>query len=684
MNIIDIAKYALSNLRGSKGNSAKNRFLSSWEYGRELVTQDDKTSQIRAYKSWVYIFANRNAISISQSPLRLYVAKPSKSSKLIVQTRSIDRETRKYLYSNAGLDSYLRKAVEVEEVLEHPLLDLFKNVNNYRNRSDLFTLTELHQGLTGNCYWYLLFNKLGLPIEIWLVPPDRMRIVPSKEDFISGYIYSKGTEKVPFETSEIVHHLTPDPDNLYYGISPVAALARTYNLAANLEEFQKNLVKNQAVPSGVLRTEQKLDEKQFDALRERWNSKYSGPKNAGKTPVLDSGLEYQTITISPRELGALASDKNAKEKLCNAYGQSLGLWSENATEANSKVAYDSYMRDTVRAKQRCYEEKINEKICPLYDDRIFVAYDNPVPEDREYLLKKRDSDLKNFVISPNEAREQDGKEPSKWGEVPLIPFNLTPYSPAKATSPKDDSGEKMLKEIDKEQYWNTFIKKVTPFEKKFTENVRQLFIEQEEKAKVALRKKAVGAVVKDIDDVLNIPKSEAELRKWTEFFLPAITETVKYNGEQALYELGLEISFDINNPKVVEWIKSHTGEAIKQIQDTTLEKLRITLAEGVANGESIPNLSKRVAEAYEEAKGYRTDRIARTETMQASNKGTLEGYKQSGLVEKKEWITAIDERSCDECVAMEGEVVEINKAFSCGVMQPPLHPNCRCTIAAVI
>ena len=686
MNIIDIVRRTVGNMINRK-SGIKNLFLSSWQYGRNLLPEDDKQKQLQAYKSWIYVFSNKNAISVSQIPLHLYVAKPEKGSKSLFRTKKLEPNQRKYLYDNAGLDNYLRKAVEVEEILEHPLLDLLKNVNPFMNQFELKEMTTLQQELCGNSYWYIVNNSMGLPAEIWFVPPDKMKIIPDKKEYISGYVFRNSTEEIYYKPEEIIHFKYSDPKNNYYGLSPLMALARTYNLVINMEDYQKNLLENQGIPSGLLTTEASLTPEQAQELSERWNQKYMGTKKAGKTAILGGGLKYTPITISPKDMGVLASDKYAKEKLCNAFGQSLGMYSENATEANSKTAYMSYMRDAVRPRLRRQEQKMNEQLCPRYDDRIFVAYDNPVPEDREYLLKKRDSDLKNFVISPNEAREQDGKEPAEWGEVPLVPFNLMPYSPTKTTSPKSDGGEKTVKkkEIDKEQYWNTFIKKVTPFERKFTENVRQLFIEQEEKAKSALRKKtARKAVAKDVDDVLNIPKTEAELRKWTEFFLPAITETVKYNGKQALYELGLEISFDINNPKVVEWIKSHTGEAIKQIQDTTLEKLRTTLAEGVANGESIPDLSKRVAEAYEEAKGYRTDRIARTETINASNKGTLEGYKQSGVVEKKEWITAVDERSCEECVAMDGEIVEINKAFSCGVMQPPLHPNCRCCIAAVV
>ncbi|MBA7536601.1 hypothetical protein ES705_28865 [subsurface metagenome] len=183
---------------------------------------------------------------------------------------------------------------------------------------------------------------------------------------------------------------------------------------------------------------------------------------------------------------------------------------------------------------------------------------------------------------------------------------------------------------------------------------------------------------------MGIPHSKKEITKFAKFVLPRITEMVKLNGEGALIEVGVEISFDVTNPLVAKWIKAHTGESIKSILDTTFDALKRTLAEGVDAGESISKLAKRVTAEYKDCKGYKAVRIARTETITASNQGALQGYKQSGVVEKKEWLTAFDERTCEECSALDGEVVGLDENFSGGLSTPPAHPNCRCTILPVV
>ncbi|MGI0130147.1 MAG: phage minor head protein, partial [Thermoplasmata archaeon] len=84
---------------------------------------------------------------------------------------------------------------------------------------------------------------------------------------------------------------------------------------------------------------------------------------------------------------------------------------------------------------------------------------------------------------------------------------------------------------------------------------------------------------------------------------------------------------------------------------------------------------------------WRSNTIARTETLTASNRSALIGYKRAG-VEKVEWLLAPDYDPKDdggECEPLDGAQVESGQMFpDAGVDAPPLHPNCRCTIIPVV
>ena len=403
--------------------------------GFGTMQPQDFGALVRAYKSWIYMCANKNATSVAQVPLRLYVAKPERGMKLIIPTKPIRKETSDFLRSSPGLANLdqVKKAVEIEEVLEHPFIDLMRNVNNFANRFDLWESTELFQELTGNAYWYVIANNFGVPSELWVLPSDRMRVVPGKgsEEFVKGYVYQVGTRMVKFDESEIIHFKFASSTSMFYGTGPLAAAAQDFNISENMDAFEAALFKNMGVPAGFLETDKKITDDEFKSWKTRWNETYGGVKRQGKMGFLDLGLKFKSAQMTPKEMSFVIGRKLTKEKICNIFGQSLGMYDANATRANSEMASYMFMRDTVRPRLLRIEEKLNEKVTPRYDKRLFVAFDNPVPEDQDRVLKARETHLKNGVTTINEERAKLGMESVEWGE--------TPYQMPKAKEPIEAS-----------------------------------------------------------------------------------------------------------------------------------------------------------------------------------------------------------------------------------------------------
>ena len=443
MVIIGAIANVINGLKAMAKGDVKRRFgyLQDWQYQRELVTPSDFTSQLNAYKSWIYICSNKNATSLASFPLKLYVAKPS-HSKLLVRTKAISKETRKHLYSIAHLDSYLSKAVEIEEVLEHPFLDLMKNVNPFTNSFELKEMTDLHQELTGNSYWYVLSNKAGMPIEIWIIPPDRMKIIPSKEEFIIGYLYSSHPNNVAFTKEEITHFKFSSPTSPYYGSSPLAAIAHAYNINENMNTYENALFTNMARPDGVLETDESISDEDFKALKKEWNQVYGRVKKAGKTAFLDKGVHYKPISFAPRELSFLAGRKTTREEIMNAYGQSSALYDKDANRANADNATYMHMRDAISPRHRRMEQKMNEQILIRYDERLFCAFENCVPEDKEFKHKTKVENVNAGIISRNEARKEEGREDKEGADDLYIDSRLVPIG----TAPE---GEKELEDVSR-------------------------------------------------------------------------------------------------------------------------------------------------------------------------------------------------------------------------------------------
>lgn len=127
----------------------------------------------------------------------------------------------------------------------------------------------------------------------------------------------------------------------------------------------------------------------------------------------------------------------------------------------------------------------------------------------------------------------------------------------------------------------------------------------------------------------------------------------------------------VNNPDA-QW----------SIGSATRDELRTAIEDAVKQGLSTTDLSNAIRGAGAFSK-YRAEMIARTELSFAHVAGNLAGYAQAGdLVVGKRWVAAPD--CCDECQELDGTEVGIDESFPGGEDGPPLHPNCRCDVVAVM
>jgi SPP1 gp7 family putative phage head morphogenesis protein len=159
----------------------------------------------------------------------------------------------------------------------------------------------------------------------------------------------------------------------------------------------------------------------------------------------------------------------------------------------------------------------------------------------------------------------------------------------------------------------------------------------------------------------------------------ALEDAIK-NGRELVVPKNPHKSNPIIPPLVSEealkWLKTRMGWAAAEIGDTLERDLEAELETGFKNGESITQVAARIDEFF--ADPVRANRIARTEIISASNFGAVEGYKEVG-VEKVEFYTAMDERTCELCDTYHEQIFGIGEG-----MTPPLHPNCRCVLLPVV
>jgi SPP1 gp7 family putative phage head morphogenesis protein len=253
---------------------------------------------------------------------------------------------------------------------------------------------------------------------------------------------------------------------------------------------------------------------------------------------------------------------------------------------------------------------------------------------------------------------------------------------------KSGRDEKVTKHVQ------SYLKAADNHEKTFTNTIKGQFERERQQILDKLPEKDIN-----LDDFLLNPDDESQLI--VEVTSPLIKNIIKDQGELASALVGTS-DFDILTERVQNYIKKRAFKFSFEMTEETNLLLQETLKEGIKLGESIPQFRKRIDELFEAMEKYRSERIARSEVIRASNFAAKEAYQQSGVVEELEWLTTDDEMTCEWCGPLNGETIKINDNFFNrgdkyrgddgnlmtidyeSVNYPPLHPNCRCTIIPVV
>ena len=117
-------------------------------------------------------------------------------------------------------------------------------------------------------------------------------------------------------------------------------------------------------------------------------------------------------------------------------------------------------------------------------------------------------------------------------------------------------------------------------------------------------------------------------------------------------------------------------------KDALVKYIQQDLTVGIIRGDSIQKMARQLKKDLN-VLYYQAERLVRTETNYAMNQAHLKGYKDSGVVEKYEFLAAHDKRTSKLCRDLDGQMFELSKAVV-GENYPPMHPNCRSTVVPVL
>ena len=248
------------------------------------------------------------------------------------------------------------------EIKKHNILDLLKTPNIYTSGVQLIEDIFIYQLLSGNSYILCNKSENGTINELYTLRPDRVAVLTDGNGQLSGYKYAINGKNInfPFDQKtgacDILHLKNFHPLDDLYGLS--AAESAHYSIEQHNEalKWNKALLENGARPSGAVVVKQQngggygnLSDEQYERLKDQIRQEFTGSSNAGKFMILEGGLEWQEIGLSPKDMDFLETKNSAARDIALAFGvpaQMLGIKGDN-TYSNMAEARMAFWEETI-------------------------------------------------------------------------------------------------------------------------------------------------------------------------------------------------------------------------------------------------------------------------------------------------------------------------------------------------
>lgn len=582
----------------------------------------------------------------------------------------------------------------------HPLLTLFNKPNpTISSASDFLYLYSMLFEIYGETFWYLARGENTRRVkELYLLQPAQMELKIDEGELIGYVLHKNNGQQVPFELDEIIHDMRPNPFNEWRGMSILEKAAAYIDTEINTTQFTLNYIRNNASPSGIV-TLPDMDRETFKMFAAQWREGYEGPQNAGKTAFIrGSEAKFQAVGATLKDIDAKMIREMSKDDvlmMLDVPKPLLGMtddvgFGRGNVETLKLIFAESKIEPSMRRLDRIYEQIVQG--FNLGDLAAGVTHDSPIPEDKEFELKVHTKGV-NVWMTVNEVREQQGLPPIKGGDE-MVTTNRPPQEPEKKlkiVAKKPLTKAQMAKKLNDEQeaFRVQLIETNEIYEKKLKREMSQFANHQEFEviSKINASNKAFE------EWLFNVKEESEELAL---ILTPIVIQLMEAQGEDVAHFITGEL-LDLT-PEARAAVATNIKQVAGLFNEDTLKALQKTLAEGQTAGESLTRLKKRVEDVYSEAKGYRAERIARTESLKASNNTAELVYKQNGYTQV-EWF--INPGACEFCRTYAGRTKTIGGNFNNigdvitgseggqlrieydNIPYPPLHPNCTCSLVPV-
>ena len=636
---------------------------------------------------------------------------------------------------------------EKVEVTNGALYDLMRRVNPHWTFRRLLRMTEQSLCAYGQAFWVLESgraqrptSRTAQPREIWWAHPSRMRIIPDAKEYIKGYVYSDTSGEIAFARDEVIWFKYDNPQNEFSGLSPIGAARMAIETANGALRSNRQIFDAGMQIAGIVAPADKaqtMSREQAEAVASMLDRRFRGADKAHRVAVLSQPVAFQSLSLTPKDAEFLELLKWGTREVAMVYGvppEVIGDH-EHATYSNVDAAEKALWWDTLIPEAMMIADELTEQLVPLFGaEADLIEFDtseiDTLKEDQGKQIEQM-SKLFAMGVPLNRLLQEmaprflpPNRRGYAWGDVGWLASGLVPVAssptqevpeaptaaPAEVLPPprptpadvaamiaqvslhdlastavvvKSGIGEDLTYgSIRHEVVWRAWDDRSRIHENAIEEAMRDFFARQQ----ASVLTKMKGQVLTSDFVPFTMAEWNKRLRTVT---APLITRAFTDGGEAALDTITAKGLFDSATVGAIRWLESRVQRFVRFVNDTTSRELVTAISDGIRDGDDADRIASRVRDVYQFASRSRSLRIARTETVAALNAGSHEAARQSGVVARKRWLAAIDNRTRDDHRAAHGLTVGLEDDFTVSGSTGPApgqmssadqNVNCRCTM----
>jgi HK97 family phage portal protein len=345
-----------------------------------------------------------------------------------------------------------------EPVKTGAVFTLFRDVNPQLNRFDLWKITAAWWFLEGEAFWFFGDEyTAGVPKEIYILNPRKIRSFIHNGRVVRWF-YSTENGEIPILPDEIIHFKDWNPWNEHRGISPLISLSEEITQDVNANRTTSKLMKNNAVPAGLLKTDQTLREEEADKLEKRWENTYGRNRKARSIAVLGKGTSFEPISATPEALKFFELKRWNLYTILARYGippkvahvqETKGSFAGKDT-AEQHAAFWKY---TILPTLKNFEQILETMFFARFNLTETGSFDvSEIPELQESAKERSKRDIDEItagIKTINDVLRERGEDEKPWGDTWYRSGKLVPVTETEKPDDKDFN----IDDIDKQEYY---------------------------------------------------------------------------------------------------------------------------------------------------------------------------------------------------------------------------------------